>query len=132
VCGYDPADGELRWCEPVAGIDETAPTIVAAGDTLAVIGADVTALAIENGAPRWTFDVARELTPTAAGTATQLVVSDVDGRAHGIDLATGFELWRASGFGRITALAASDDAVYAGTRDGLLVRVEPPTVEAPS
>ena len=132
VCAFDPADGELRWCAPVAGIEETAPTIIAAGDTLAVIGADVTALAIENGAPRWTFDVSRELTPTAAGSATQLVVSDVEGRAHGVDLATGFELWRASGFGRITALAVSGDAVYAGTRDGLLVRVEPPTVEAPS
>jgi outer membrane protein assembly factor BamB len=131
VCAYDPADGELRWCEAVAGIGEVAPTIVAVRDTLAVIGADVTALAIENGAPRWTFDAPRDLTPVAAGTAAQLVVSDVDGRAHGLDLATGFEVWRASGFGRITALAASDDAVYAGTRAGLLVRVEP-TIETPS
>ena len=132
VCAYDPADGELRWCEAVAGIDEVAPTIVATRDTLAVIGADVTALAIENGSPRWTFDAPRDLTPIAAGTGAQLVVSDVDGRAHGLDLATGFEVWRASGFGRITALAASDEAVYAGTRAGLLVRVEPPLIETPS
>ena len=132
VCAYDPADGELRWCEAVAGIDEVPPTIVAVRDTLAVIGADVTALAIENGATRWTFDAPRDLTPVAAGTAAQLVVSDVDGRAHGLDLATGFEVWRASGFGRITALAASDEAVYAGTRAGLLVRVEPPTPETSS
>lgn len=132
VCAYDPADGALRWCEPVAGTDEEAPTIVAIRDTLAVIGADVTALAIENGSPRWTFDAPRDLTPVAASTGSQLVVSDVNGRAHGLDLATGFEVWRASGFGRITALAASDDAVYAGTRTGLLARVEPPTAESPS
>jgi outer membrane protein assembly factor BamB len=131
VCAYDPADGDLRWCEPVAGIAEAAPTIVAIRDTLAVIGADVTALAIENGAPRWTFDAPRDLTPVAAGTGSQLVVSDVDGRAHGLDLGTGFEVWRASGFGRITALAAAEEAVYAGTRAGLLVRVEPPTTETP-
>jgi hypothetical protein len=97
-----------------------------------VVGTDVTALAIETGARRWTFDAPRDLTPIAASTDRQVVVTDVDGQAHGLDLATGFEVWRASGFGKITALAAADDAVYAGTRAGTLLRVRLPVTDTQS
>jgi outer membrane protein assembly factor BamB len=131
VCAYDPADGEQRWCEPVDGVTDEAPTVIADRDTVvAVARSGVTALAIESGARRWTFEADRELTPIAASTGRHVIISDVGGGARGLDLATGYEVWRASGFGRITTLAGTSDAVYAGTRRGLLVRLEPPVADA--
>ncbi|HEX6256632.1 MAG TPA: PQQ-binding-like beta-propeller repeat protein [Euzebyales bacterium] len=133
VCAYDPADGVPRWCEPVDGIAEQAPTIIADRDTVvAVVGSGATALSIESGARRWEFEAERELTPIATSTGRHVIVSDVGGGARGLDLATGYEVWRASGFGRITSLAGTPDAVYAGTRDGLLVRLEPPLADTTS
>lgn len=133
VCAYDPADGALRWCAVVEGLDERRPALVADGDTIAVVlESKVTALALESGTPRWTFAAPRPLTRVAASTGSQLVVSDVRGRAYGLDLDRGFEAWRASGFGGIAALAASTDAVYAGTRNGLIVRLDPPVDGVPS
>lgn len=131
VCAYDPADGEQRWCVPVADVADEAPTIVAARNVVVVIhGSRATALSIESGLPRWEHTADRPLTPIATSTGSEVVVSDDRGGAHALDLATGFEVWRASGFGAITALAGSPDAVLVGTRAGLLVRLEPPVDEA--
>ncbi len=133
VCAYDPADGEQRWCAAVDGLAEQSPTVVADGDAIVVLlGSKVTTLALESGATRWSFDAPRTLTPIVASSGRQVIVSDVTGRAHGLDLERGFEGWRASGFGEITALLATEDAVYAGTRDGVIVRLEPPADGVPS
>lgn len=124
VCAFDPADGTQRWCTAVAGLADRSPTIVAEGDVIAVVTRSrVTALTLASGARQWSFAAPHPLTTVATGTADQVVVSEVGGRAHGLDLERGFERWRASGFGQITALAATEDAVYAGTRSGVLVRV---------
>lgn len=128
VCAYDPVDGTERWCERVPGLPDGVPTVVADRDVVVVIvGSTVTALALETGAQQWTFDAPRTLTPIAASSGAQVVVTDVAGRAHGLDLTRGFEAWRASGFGEVTALAATADAVYVGTRGGRIVRLQPPT-----
>jgi outer membrane protein assembly factor BamB len=133
VCAYDPADGEQRWCEPVDGVAAEAPTVIADRDTVVtVIGSGATALSIESGARRWEFEAERELTPIATSTGRHVIISDVGGGARGLDLASGYEVWRASGFGRITTLAGTPEAVYAGTRRGLLVRLEPPVADVAS
>lgn len=127
VCAYDPADGALRWCRIVEGLAEQEPSIIAVGDTIVVaLESTVTALALESGATRWTFDAPDALHPIVAGAGGQVVVADVKGRAHGLDLDRGFEAWRASGVGEVTALAATDDAIYIGTRDGEVARLRPP------
>lgn len=133
VCAYDPADGALRWCMPVAGLAEQQPTLLVDGDTIVVVlESTVTALALESGLPRWTFEAQRALTPIAASTGREVVVSDVSGRAYGLDLDRGIQTWRASGFGEITALTATADAIYAGTRAGVIVRLQPPVDGVPS
>ena len=133
VCAYDPIDGTERWCEGVPGLPDGVPTVVAERDVIVVIvGSTVTSLALETGAQQWTFEAPRMLTPIAVSSGRDVIVTDVAGRVHGLDLARGFEGWRASGFGEVTALTATADAVYVGTRRGRLVHLRPPTEQPDS
>ena len=129
VCAYAPADGTQQWCAPIVGAREHAPAIVATSNAIAVIMPfHVTGLARETGELRWVHDARARLVPTALRRGRDVVVTDVDGTLRGLDARRGHERWRASGFGEITALGATVDAVYAGTRDGWVVclRLEGP------
>jgi serine/threonine-protein kinase len=122
VCAYAPADGAQQWCAPIVGSHDHAPVIVANTNAVAVIMPfHVTGLARETGALRWIYDAHKELTPTVLSRGHDVVLTDVDGTLRGLDAAGGHERWRASGFGEITALAATVDAIYAGTSDSRVV-----------
>jgi outer membrane protein assembly factor BamB len=122
VCAYAPADGTQQWCASIVGARDHAPAIVATSNAIAVIMPfHVTGLARETGELRWVHDARARLVPTAVRRGRDVVVIDVDGTLRGLDARRGHERWRASGFGEITALGATVDAVYAGTRDGQIV-----------
>jgi outer membrane protein assembly factor BamB len=133
VCAYDPADGEERWCVDAAGLGDDEPVLAAERDVVVVVGdATVRALALETGTLQWEYEAPRALEPIVASDGTQVVVADVGGRAHGLDLERGYEAWRATGFRDITALAADGDAVYVATRGGRLTHVRASTRDVPS
>lgn len=127
VCAFDPADGDERWCTDVGAVEGRQPTIAVDGDAIVVVGeSQVVRLALESGAVRWVHPAPRRLVPAAAITDDQVVIADVAGQAHGLDLERGYEAWRASGFAEVTSLAAAGGQVYVGTAGGLVVRLAPP------
>lgn len=133
VCAYDPADGAQRWCVDVDGLTDEPPVLTAERDVVVVVrGSTVTGLALETGTLQWDFEAPRTLLPIVASDGTQVVVADAAGRARGLDLERGYEAWRASGFGEVTALAADEDAVYIATRAGRLIHVRATTRDVPS
>jgi outer membrane protein assembly factor BamB len=133
VCAYDPADGTQRWCVDVDGLTDESPVLTAERDVVVVVrGQRVTALALETGTQQWNFEAERPLTPVVASDGGQVVVADAGGGAHGLDLVRGYETWRASGLGDVTALAADDAAVYIATRGGRLIHVRATTRDVAS
>jgi outer membrane protein assembly factor BamB len=126
VCAYAVTDGAERWCADIVGLDGHEPAIVASGNTVAVVMPfHVTALARGSGAQQWVHDARHALMPITVSHARDVVVTDDTGTVRGLDAEHGDERWRGSGFGEITALTSSTDAIYAGTRDGRVVRVRP-------
>jgi outer membrane protein assembly factor BamB len=128
VCAYAWVDGAQRWCMPIVGLDDHEPVILAGEDAVVmVMPFHVTALAAHSGTQRWVHAAPGELGPIAA-IGSDVVVVDVAGTTHGLDIERGHERWRASGFGQITALTAAADAIYAGADDGRVacLRLEAP------
>ena len=126
VCAYATAGGARLWCAPIVGLTDHEPTMVINGDAVAVImRSHVALLALESGELEWVFDAPQQLVPIATTQGDQVVVVDVSGSLHGLDVVRRYEAWQASGLGEITALASSDGAVCAGTEDGLVVHIRP-------
>jgi outer membrane protein assembly factor BamB len=103
VCGLDLADGEERWCEPVAerGHSPAAgrqPTLVSAGDVIVVATQEGAVLGLDagDGGVRWEQALAEGRTPV---TRAHLAVADglvaalhpESGRVLGLDPASGEE-----------------------------------------
>jgi outer membrane protein assembly factor BamB len=126
VCAYATAGGDQLWCERIVGLSDREPAMIVNGNTVAVImRSHVALLALESGELEWVFDAPEVLAPSAVTQGDQVVVADVSGSLHGLDVVRGYEAWQASGLGEITALASSDGAVSAGTADGLVVHIRP-------
>jgi outer membrane protein assembly factor BamB len=124
VCAYAAADGAEQWCAQVAGVRHREPAVVASGGVVAVITpSQVTGLARGSGTQQWVHEAPHALAPIATASGDDVVVTDDTGTLRGLEAGRGRERWRVSGVGRITALTAGDGAIYAGTRNGRVVRV---------
>ncbi|CAN5911247.1 hypothetical protein BH23ACT10_BH23ACT10_39510 [soil metagenome] len=127
VCSYDRADGAQQWCLPVAGVADRRPTLIAAGDDLIVATrSSVVAIDADAGTLVWEK---RADTPivTVDGDADTVVLGDTAGTVRALEPASGRQRWQLALEGQpdLTSLAVADDAVYAGTRDGAVLRVRP-------
>lgn len=126
VCAYAAAGGDELWCETIVGLTDHEPAIVVNGKAVAVVmRSHVALLALESGELEWVFDAPQELAPIATMQGDQVVVVDVSGSLHGLDVVRRYEAWQASGFDEITALTSSDGVVCAGTADGHVVHIRP-------
>lgn len=133
VCAYSVTDGRALWCSRIVGLDDHEPAIVAGDDVVAVaMRSHVVTLALESGELEWVYRAPRGLVRTAVRHGDEIVVVDRGGTVHGLGVERGHEHWRASGFGRITALASTGDTIYAGIRDGSVVRLRPSRASEPT
>jgi outer membrane protein assembly factor BamB len=99
-----------------------------AGDTAYVGSRDgkLYAVALPDGAPRWTFAAGDDLLagPTVAGDV--VAVGTRDGRVIGVLAASGKECWRVETAGRLRAgIVAAAGALLAGSEDGKLYAIDP-------
>jgi MYXO-CTERM domain-containing protein len=130
LVGLDLATGAVRWRYTTPYPVSNAPAIADGTIVVGLGNGEVHAVALTDGAPRWTFDAADglpmlESSLWAAPTiADGLVYVAVQGRLSAIDLATGAEVWnrdRAPGYpwlGTLAAIAVADDtALVAFNRD---------------
>lgn len=129
ICGYARDDGARRWCRRVRGVADRAPTLLAADGQLTVVTrSTVVALDTATGAPVW--DAPADATVTAAdATPDVVVVADAAGTVRGLDASSGAQQWVREDQGRITSLTLADGAVYAGLRDGTVLRLGPPSTD---
>ena len=126
VCAYGSVEGDRLWCEEIVGASEHAPEIVINGSAVVVVMPNqASQLALASGELEWVYDPPQPLVPMAVVQGTQVVVADIAGNLHGLDTVHRYEAWQAVGLGEVTALAAGDDAVFAGTGDGGVVRIRP-------
>lgn len=130
VRAFDPRSGETLW-ERSGEWALTRSDLVAV-ESLAVgrnDRGDLVALEMRTGEPRWhVTHRGRRFPPDVAESPAvqdgQVFFSAPDGALYGVDGATGQVLWRrALGCDVTTSVAVDGDDVYAGCRDGGLVRV---------
>lgn len=133
VCRYDERAGSAVWttCAALEREDASA-SVIAVRNRLVLVGSEHEVMAVDftRGTPQWRIVADRGLQLPSASTATAAFVVAADGTVEAIAQRNGATLWESAPFGEITAMAASDAAVYVTTADGRLTRLEAP--EAPT
>jgi outer membrane protein assembly factor BamB len=124
VCSYDRLDGARRWCTPLEDVRDARPHLIVSGGTVVVVTpSTVTALDGTSGGLLWTTRSDTRIT-AATGGAREIVIAERPDQVRALDPVSGEARGFATAKPRITALAAGTDVVYAGTRDGDLLRLE--------
>ena len=105
--------GTPRWASPL----EQPPHWLLVADGLALVGLGprVRALALADGAVRWTLDLDAPVRTRPAAAAGALVVADDQGRVTVLDLAAGTRRWTRALPGRPGAVTMTADQVFVGT-----------------
>ncbi|MBK9030796.1 MAG: PQQ-binding-like beta-propeller repeat protein [Myxococcales bacterium] len=130
LVALDLVTGAVRWRYQTPYPPSNAPAIADGTVVVGLGNGEVHAVALADGAPRWTFDVAEGLPMLESALWAAPTISDgtvyvaVQGKLAAIELATGAELWnrdRAPGYpwlGTLAAIAVADDtALVAFNRD---------------
>ena len=127
VCSYHADDGEAAWttCATLERADDPARIAQVRDGSIVVAGAhEVLSVDFTSGTPRWRIVSEEALQPVIAANRAATYVAAPDGCVEAIAQRNGALLWESAPFGPISALAATDDAVYLTTSDGRLTRLE--------
>lgn len=127
ICSYAVADGDRRWCVPIRGLRHGAPGLQIDAETIVIATPErLVALDLASGEQRWEVEGPERLLPFLAVDNHTATVADAAGTLHTFAVNDGSPQWQAEGLPTITALAAANGGVIAGTETGSLVRVVPP------
>lgn len=129
VCRYHADDGEAAWttCAALERTDEPG-SIAQVRDSRVIVAGTHEVLSVDftSGTPRWRIISDEALQPVIAANRAATYVAAPDGSVEAIAQRNGASLWESAPFGPISAMSASDDAVYLTTADGRLTRLEAP------
>jgi serine/threonine protein kinase/outer membrane protein assembly factor BamB len=129
VCSYEAKDGDTAWpaCPTLERTDAPA-TITQISDGRVVIANEHEVLSVDlaSGTPQWRIVSEDALQPAMTGNNVATYVAAADGTVEAIAQRNGASLWQSAPFGQISAMTATDDAVYLTTTDGRLTRLEAP------
>jgi outer membrane protein assembly factor BamB len=120
--GYDTSSGDVRWTIDSPGSPGATPGL--AGDTVFVgAGAEVRALDPRDGANRWTFAVAGQLSAGAMDNELVVVSAVTDGpvETYALDRSTGALRWH-------THVGATSSVVWATTTSAVVLMNAPNTL----
>jgi serine/threonine-protein kinase len=127
VCRYHADDGEAAWttCATLERTDDPG-TIAQVRDSRVIVTGEHEVLSVDftSGTPRWRIISDEALQPVMAANRAATYVAAPDGTVEAIAQRNGASLWKSAPFGPISAMSASDDAVYLTTSDGRLTRLE--------
>lgn len=132
LCRHNADDGGQAWTEcatlqrpraPVAFVQVRNSSVIVAG-TNEVMSVDFT-----SGKVQWRIVSEQELQPAMTSNRAATFIAAPDGTIEALAQANGASLWESAPFGEISAMAATDTAVFVTTSDGRLTRLEAPTDE---
>lgn len=126
LCRYD-ADGTTAWdsCPALEG-DDGPGTIVQSDSDQVIVGSgnEVMAVDVASGTTQWRVQAAEQLQPVLAGVPQAAFVVRPDGAVEALDHDDGASYWQSEPLGDVSAMTATDGAVFVSTADGVLVRLE--------
>jgi outer membrane protein assembly factor BamB len=117
VCHYAEADGALRWCEPVPGIDAEEPRLFTTGDSVVVATPTaVVALDARTGQQRWSVSPGSHDNQVAVG-SSRIAMADRTGiRVVATD--TGDSILELTDLSDVTTVGLGGGRLYVGSADG--------------
>lgn len=125
VCSHARFDGAEQWCRRLGDVAGTEPAMLA-DDAAVVVCARSRVVALEpsSGAMRWSVTMDGPIS-AAAREADTIVVADRAGDIRALDVASGGQRWELADLGAVTSMSADGAAIYAGTDDGRVIRIDP-------
>ncbi|MBW3604726.1 MAG: PQQ-binding-like beta-propeller repeat protein [Actinobacteria bacterium] len=132
LCRYDAADGGLAWSE-CAQLERPRTTVsmVQVRDSRVIVAGthEIMAVDFTSGKTQWRIVTEQELQPAMASNPAATFIAAPDGTVEALTQGNGASLWESAPFGEISAMTATDHAVFVTTVDGRLTRLEAPSGE---
>lgn len=129
VCRYHADDGDAAWtaCATLERAEDPARIAQIRDSRVIVAGAhEVLSVDFTTGTPRWRIVSEESFQPVIAANREATYIAAPDGTVEAIAQRNGASLWKSAPFGPISAMSATEEAVYLTTSDGRLTRLEAP------
>ncbi len=127
LCRYGADAGRPVWsaCASLDRRDADARIVSVRDSRVIVAGThEVMSVDFTSGQRQWRITSDRALQPEVTTSPTATYIAAPDGTIEAIGQRTGASLWETSPYGPVTAMTATDDAVFVATEDGRLTRIE--------
>jgi outer membrane protein assembly factor BamB len=127
ICRYGMQDGNEVWtrCATLQSAPDPQAVVRTRNARVLVRSArEVAAVEFTSGVPHWRVTDAAGFQEPFTANAAMAFVAHANGSIEAIDHQDGVERWRSRRLGEISAMTASDDAVYIATADGRLLRFD--------
>jgi outer membrane protein assembly factor BamB len=118
-------DGDVRWRRRVTVARLEVDLVVSDDHLYVVSGFEISALALDNGVPRWSQRTAARITAAPAVAKAAVYISSRDGTVYALKPANGEPIWQQNLGSAITsAPLATKNAVLIGTRGPFLFALD--------
>jgi outer membrane protein assembly factor BamB len=127
LCRYSADSGEPVWseCASLQREDPDARIVSVHDNHVIVAGAhEVMSVDFTSGRRQWRTSSDRELQPAVTTGPSAAYITAPDGTIVAIGQRDGASLWETAPFGSVTAMTATDEAVFVATGDGRLARLD--------
>jgi outer membrane protein assembly factor BamB len=127
LCRYDADAGSPVWgaCAALERQDTDARIVSVRDSRVIVAGThEVMSVDFTSGRRQWRITSDRELQPAVTTNPTATYIAATDGTIEAIGQRDGASLWETAPFGPVSAMTATDEAVFLATEDGRLTRLE--------
>ena len=127
VCRYDADDGQAGWssCAQLEH-DDVPATITQVSDSQVIIcnPNEMVSIDYASGTPTWRIVSEEPLRQAITTNGTAAFMATADGTVAAIALDDGTTQWQSGPFDSVSAMAATDDAVFVTTAGGRMARLE--------